>query len=444
MNYKAITILIYIAILTVTLSGCRTLGPSETMPQIDPNHPVVITFYTIQSSLHNHDYKTAWQLLSKKMQAVIGSYETYEAFYQTEKFSPRWEVVDLTMEGKHAVIKTDVDSEYPCAAPGPRLHFVKEYGIWKLTHQLRQGTDIYLFDLSTSSEIPLCTAEGDQKAPSIHGDKVVWQDGRNIWDVFTRRGRRNYDIYMYDLKTSTERKIAANPYPQYCPDISENIIVWSDERDYPTSPRIFVFDLVQRKETKLLDLQACEPHIDAGKVVYIRIERGRALCVSDITTGKIMHIPIQNEWPETPRISMDKVVWHDSYSADIYLFDLHTGELLTIFSDEIATAAWPDTYGNFIVWNDNRRGNSDIYLYDLTKKKEYMICKARGNQALAKIHENRIVWEDKRHGNSNIYMYDLATKQEMAICTQPNDQHEVAIYGDKIVWTDTRNRRQYW
>ena len=105
MNHKAITILICIAILTAILSSCRTLGPSRTTPQINQNHPVVITFYTIQYSLHNRDYKTAWQLLSKKMQAVIGSYETYEAFYQTEKISPRWNVVGLTVEEKHAVIR---------------------------------------------------------------------------------------------------------------------------------------------------------------------------------------------------------------------------------------------------------------------------------------------------------------------------------------------------
>jgi len=249
---------------------------------------------------------------------------------------------------------------------------------------------------------------------------------------------------MYDLKTSTEMPITTNPYPQYSPDISENIIVWRDERDYPTSGQIFAFDLLKKKEMKLLDLRADEPHINADKVAYIR---GRALCVSNINTGKVVQIHIFDKTPkmarilpEMPRISMDKIVWRDSYSADIHLFDSHTGEMLTIFSDEIATAAWPDIHNNFVVWNDNRRGNSDIYLYDLTQKKEYTICKAKGNQAIAKIHENRIVWQDERHGNHDIYMYDLITKQEIAICKHPKAQREVAIYGDKIVWTDTRNR----
>jgi beta propeller repeat protein len=45
--------------------------------------------------------------------------------------------------------------------------------------------NIYLKDLSTGIEQPVCTAPGDQISPVIKGNTVVWQDNRNgNWDVY--------------------------------------------------------------------------------------------------------------------------------------------------------------------------------------------------------------------------------------------------------------------
>lgn len=45
--------------------------------------------------------------------------------------------------------------------------------------------DLYLIDLATGIETPLCTAAGDQVNPRISGDVVVWQDNRGgDWDVY--------------------------------------------------------------------------------------------------------------------------------------------------------------------------------------------------------------------------------------------------------------------
>lgn len=45
--------------------------------------------------------------------------------------------------------------------------------------------NIYLKDLSTGIEQPICTAPGDQINPVIKGDTVIWQDNRDgNWDVY--------------------------------------------------------------------------------------------------------------------------------------------------------------------------------------------------------------------------------------------------------------------
>jgi len=45
--------------------------------------------------------------------------------------------------------------------------------------------NIYMMDLNTGIEQPVCTAPGDQVNPVIDGNTVVWQDGRNgDWDIY--------------------------------------------------------------------------------------------------------------------------------------------------------------------------------------------------------------------------------------------------------------------
>lgn len=45
--------------------------------------------------------------------------------------------------------------------------------------------DLYLKDLGTGVEMPLCTAAGDQVNPRINGNVIVWQDNRGgDWDIY--------------------------------------------------------------------------------------------------------------------------------------------------------------------------------------------------------------------------------------------------------------------
>jgi TolB protein len=36
-----------------------------------------------------------------------------------------------------------------------------------------------MYDLSTSTETPICTDTAEQSMPAIYGDRIVWLDQRN-------------------------------------------------------------------------------------------------------------------------------------------------------------------------------------------------------------------------------------------------------------------------
>lgn len=113
----------------------------------------------------------------------------------------------------------------------------------------------------------------------------------------------------------------------------------------------------------------------------------------------------------------------------------------TVTKTQITThksAGNPAIYGNTIVWQDNRNGNWDIYIFDITTKKETHTTN-KSSQINPAIYANSAVWEDYRNGNADIYLQDISTNKQTRITTNKSDQYTPAIYGDKIVWADGRN-----
>ncbi len=112
----------------------------------------------------------------------------------------------------------------------------------------------------------------------------------------------------------------------------------------------------------------------------------------------------------------------------------------------------PDYTMIFIVWQDNRNGDWDIYAYDMDKQTEYAICTAEGNQTNPTIEYGLsiddliIAWQDDRNGNNDIYGYKIPRGElalelgsEIAICTDPCDQQNPAAWGSYVCWQDNRN-----
>jgi beta propeller repeat protein len=118
------------------------------------------------------------------------------------------------------------------------------------------------------------------------------------------------------------------------------------------------------------------------------------------------------------------------------MYDISTNQKMKISATGLAYQ--PAIYGNRIVWQYQRNGNNDIYMYDLSTKKETQITSSPDSQASPAIYGNRIVWQDDggeddgwvSHG---IYMYDISTNQKMKI-SAGGLAHQPAIYGNRIVW----------
>ena len=102
--------------------------------------------------------------------------------------------------------------------------------------------DIYLANLSTGEETPICTDPSKQAHPVISGETVVWTDERN----------GDPDIYCYDLSNRTERAICVSQ-TQYNPDVDGDVVVWEDYRQgYETAGDIYAYLLSTGEERVIL------------------------------------------------------------------------------------------------------------------------------------------------------------------------------------------------
>ena len=121
-----------------------------------------------------------------------------------------------------------------------------------------QDFDVYAYDLEQGVEIPVAVAPGQQKTPAIHGDMVVWSDNRNRpEDAPSQAGCSNcpdnpFDIYSYNLKTAEERPLVETGGHNGRPSIHGQRVTWQQFQERDESV-ILLLDLETGEQTIIGD-----------------------------------------------------------------------------------------------------------------------------------------------------------------------------------------------
>jgi beta propeller repeat protein len=149
---------------------------------------------------------------------------------------------------------------------------------------------------------------------------------------------------------------------------------------------------------------------------------------------------------ENVGIHGNKIVWEDDRHGnwDIYMFDLSTGEEIRITSDP-ATQINPKISGDILVWKDlrNNKGemkdfpinyNSDIYIYDINDGLEKQITLNDQSQFAPDIDGEKIVWLDYRSGFAEVYLYNLTTGHEKRISDNYGNCTYCDVEKNAVIW----------
>ena len=107
-------------------------------------------------------------------------------------------------------------------------------------------------------------------------------------------------------------------------------------------------------------------------------------------------------------------------------------QVTTNKSDQVS----PTIYEDRIIWQDNRSGKDDLYLYNISTSTETQITNDKFQHSNPVLYKDKIVWFQSQH----IHIYDLTNSTDLALNTSVG-AGKPAIYEDKVVWEDYRSQK---
>jgi len=205
--------------------------------------------------------------------------------------------------------------------------------------------------------------------------------------------------------------------------------------------------------------------LDGGKLVTVSENE---LTVTDLDANiQLASIPVKHDAGFD--ISGNYVVWSDlrnektpignlgSYdvaNADIFLYDLSTGEERQLTTDPSAQIN-PRIWNNYIVWMDNASdaikeypSHWQIVLYNIASGEQKTISSGSGGHTSPDIDAGNVVWEDGRNvinrvnragtnvpeNNTDIYLYRIESGETIPIATEKYKEGQPQVSGNLVTW----------
>jgi len=290
--------------------------------------------------------------------------------------------------------------EFPVRATSAHERWADTFGdivVWADNRNTATtGWDIFMKDLSTGIESPVCLAPNDQYSPAIFGNIVAWEDARGGWQA--------YDIYAKDLLTGVEFPVCTAANMQHNVAIFGDHIVWKDWRNDNGS------------------------YTDAD--IYMH----------DLATGVTSPVCVASGNQTNPDIYGDVVVWSDArlgaLSTDVYMADLAVGTEARVTS-AADQQNYPRIYDETVVWQDSRAPVHATWAHDLQSGLEWQVSMTSGGQYGPRIFGETVVWTravPPLTGPTDIYATDLTTGIDTVVAAQVQDEQVATVYGHLIAW----------
>ncbi|HMK46037.1 MAG TPA: hypothetical protein VK436_05380 [Methanocella sp.] len=288
-----------------------------------------------------------------------------------------------------------------------------------------------------ATDMPAVKYESDTKVSD--GLKIAMppgiQDSYIVYDEIV--GDNNYNIHLYDTKSLSDQIIGSGNERSFGAVGCGEVAIWNG-----TDNIIHMFNI---SDKTMVIASPCKnsprefPNIFDNKLIFTSND-GNMIDVFSIYAymkqDATMDLWAKNiSEPLEPRGDGNNIVWwnQNNGSREVILYDIEHISWTKIAG---ANCDHPRISGNLVVYHNG--ADNHIYLYNIGDSTTRKIINV-GRQYSADISGSKIVYDDNRDGNWNIYMYDDATGKERQLTNEPHDQMSPQICGDQVIYMDNRN-----
>lgn len=249
-------------------------------------------------------------------------------------------------------------------------------------------------------------------------------------------------ICQYDVTTGEITMLRGVDSFNYFPRLADDWIVF---RHGFTLPDIIAVNRTTGEEQILNNTIAIYPfdaphNLDQQVVVVsgFLFSGERGIVAYDLTSQEISVIRHSDTaHPNYADIAYPYVVWHEigpTGGMDVMGYNLTTQTTFTI-SVQMPHEGYARIEGTTVVWE--REG--DIVGYDIAAATPFTITQDAYQQREPTISDRWIVWQDDRHGQWEIYAYDRSSGQTYRVTNHPLDDQHPAVAGHIITWERSSN-----
>ncbi len=152
-------------------------------------------------------------------------------------------------------------------------------------------------------------------------------------------------------------------------------------------------------------------------------------------------LPAEQNWPAEPTIYGDTIVWQQENVVrtlvDLFLFDLQSRMVMSLTQTSSPMIEHhPEIYGEWVAWNSLNLSNSDnsVALYNLTSSEHITIPLMTAHETWISLDSQYVVWDDWRNGNADVYGFDLISQQILPLITGPYHQSRAVVRDRLLVY----------
>lgn len=292
----------------------------------------------------------------------------------------------------------------------------------------------------TGYETRVTADPGDQYDPAIDGNLIVFTDLRT----------NDTDVYYVNLNDMTEHPVIVAPGNQELTGVSAGIIVYTDYT-YNNSGDIVAFRTANGTTQNITaadkaaaghPFNSVDPAISLGLVAWTDSRDGNLeIYAKSLTTGEERRVSNSSDIDERPSVSFPIIVWQRcavGSTCDIWSYDWATQVTTQITNTPASNERNPNVNGRKIVYQGDRSGNSDIYLYDLDTGTEKQLA-LPGDQTNPHISGDFVAMDDLSSGLYHIKLWHYPSDSVFQITSGASGQYLNDIDGNRVVYTDDRN-----